>query len=138
MRSYSELIKFNTFKERYEYCRLQGEVGVATFGFDRYLNQKFYTSPEWRSLRHQVIIRDNGCDLAITNRPIYRAIRIHHLNPITIEDFQYDHNQKIFDIEFLVCVSHETHNAIHYGTEVNLPIQLVERKAGDTRLWKVY
>lgn len=134
IRSYSELIKLKTFEDRYEYLRLSGKLGVVTFGFDRYLNQRFYNSMEWRNLRREIIIRDGGCDLAIKDRDIIDGIRIHHLNAITIEDFESG-NYNILDPEFLICCSLDTHNAIHFGNKSNL-IQLpIERRKGDTTLW---
>lgn len=134
-RTYSELIRIPTFKERYEYCKLQGQVGIDTFGFDRYLNQTLYRSAKWRSLRNQIIIRDNGCDLAWPDFPINYRLLIHHLNPITEQDV-LNESSVLFDPENLICVSHDTHNAIHYGTEVLLPKGPVVRAPNDQCPWK--
>lgn len=132
---YSELIQLPTFKERYDYLQIKGQVGESTFGFDRYLNQIFYKSPEWKRVRDYVIARDNGCDLGIEDRPIYGRILIHHMNPITQRDI-YRRQDEILDPEFLIAVSHVTHNAIHYGDESMLFIDLVERTANDTCPWR--
>ena len=118
IRTYSELITIPTFEERFEYLQLKGSVGKDTFGYDRYLNQVLYRSPEWKRLRNQIIIRDGGCDLACDGYDIYDKVLIHHLNPITVEDV-LARSRKVFDPDNLVCVSHSTHNAIHYG-EVDL------------------
>jgi len=126
--------RYSQFEDRYNYLRLMGEIGASTFGFDRYINQRFYTSREWRLVRHQVIIRDNGCDLGAPGHDIYGTIFIHHMNPMTVEDVKYGNND-ILDPEFLVTVTHRTHNAIHYGDERLLPQPFVERKPGDTKLW---
>lgn len=134
IRSYSELRRLTTFKERFDYLKLHGKVGDSTFGFDRYLNQQFYTSFEWRQLRRRVILRDNGCDLGIEGYEIHRGLYIHHMNAITVQDLVRG-NPDILDPEFLITVTHKTHNAIHYGDEKLLPRQLVERKPGDTKLW---
>lgn len=135
-RSYSELKLIQSFKERYEYLRIGGHVGIETFGFDRYLNQALYTSPRWRKVRRDVIIRDDGCDLGIDGFYIFDKILVHHMNPITVKDIE-DDNEDIFDPEFLICVSGQTHNAIHYGDEKKLPnFQFVERTKYDTCPWK--
>jgi len=133
-RRYSELKKFTEFKDRYNYLKLTGEVGATTFGFDRYLNQLLYHSRKWRNIRRDVIIRDNGCDLGVEGFNIYDKIIIHHMNPISIDDLEHD-DPMVFDPEYLICVSHRTHNAIHYGDESQLPRDYVERKPGDTMLW---
>lgn len=133
-KSYSELTSFSTFLDRYRYLKLGGRIGEETFGFDRYLNQTLYKSPEWRRVRDEVIIRDNGCDLGLDGYEIYGKILIHHINPITQRMIQ-DRDPEIFDLENLICVSHNTHNAIHYGDESLLPILPVERYKGDTKLW---
>ena len=112
IRTYDELITIPTFEERYEYLKLKSGVGVATFGSDRYLNQVLYTSPEWKSFRNRIILRDNGCDLAMEDRAIFGNITIHHLNPITVDDV-VNRNPMVFDPNNVVCVSHNTHNAIH-------------------------
>ena len=135
IRTYSELIAIPTFKERFEYLRLDGTVGKETFGFDRYLNQVFYRSPEWKSIRDQVIVRDNGCDLGIEGHEIYGRIIIHHMNPLTMEDV-LDRNPIIFNPEFLITTTHNTHNAIHYGDENLLITTPIERSKNDTCPWK--
>ena len=114
MRTYGELIQIPTFKERFEYLKLVGEVGKDTFGFDRYLNQNFYKSPIWRRIRNEVILRDNGCDLAHPDFPIAGKIIIHHMNPVDTDDVIYQ-REILVNPEYLVCVGHLTHNAIHYG-----------------------
>lgn len=135
IRTYSELITIPTFKERFEYLRLDGTVGKETFGFDRYLNQVFYRSPEWKSIRDQVIVRDNGCDLGIEGHEIYGRIIIHHMNPLAMEDV-LDRNPSIFNPEFLITTIHNTHNAIHYGDENLLITAPIERSKNDTCPWK--
>ena len=135
IKTYSELSKLITFEERYNYLRLNGLVGKETFGFDRYLNQVFYRSSKWRSIRDFVIVRDNGCDLGIEGREIHGRIIIHHMNPITIQDITQQ-TEFLLDPEFLISASHETHNAIHYG-DTNLLIQeSFERKRNDTCPWR--
>lgn len=134
IRTYSELRRLHTFEERYHYLALQGVVGGATFGFDRYINQQFYTSHEWRQVRHHVIARDLGCDLGVEDHEIYNRIVIHHMNPMSADDIMYS-DDKILDPEFLITTTHKTHNAIHYGDESLLPRKLVDRAPGDTRLW---
>ena len=135
MKTYSELIKLLTFEERFQYLRLDGTVGKDTFGFDRYLNQRFYASPQWKQIRDSVIIRDNGCDLAIGDRMIFGRILVHHMNPISAEDICCQ-SDLLTNPEYLICVSHDTHNAIHYGDENQLVIMPPERKPGDTCPWK--
>lgn len=135
IKCYSDLIALPTFKERYQYLRLKGSVGVDTFGFDRYLNQNFYRSAEWRRIRDHVIVRDNGCDLGIEDRMIPGRILIHHMNPITEKDIIH-RSEILMDPEFLICVSHNTHNAIHYGDESLLIPELVVRTRNDTCPWK--
>ena len=137
IRTYSELICLPTFEERYKYCQLSGRIGSETFGFERYLNQSFYTSTEWRTVRRLVIIRDQGSDLGIPDRPIFGFVRVHHLNPITVEDFEKC-SDLILDPEFLICVSLDTHNAIHFGNEKNIVSLPKERRKGDTTPWRVY
>lgn len=133
--SYSELITFPTFQERYRYLKQAGIVGEETFGGHRYLNQAYYTSAEWRSVRNKVIIRDNGCDLGMEGFEINDRVYIHHINPITEEDI-LDRSPALFDMENLICVSFNTHQAIHYGDESMLPINYFsERSPGDTKLW---
>ena len=136
-RNYSEMIKLKSFEERYNYLKLSGPIGIATFGFDRYLNQSFYTSYKWRQVRRDIIVRDEACDLAIPERSIFGAIRVHHMNPIAPEDLELE-KDIVFDPEFLICVSHNTHNAIHFGNEKNLFTLPKERKRGDTTLWKTF
>ena len=135
MRTYSELKKLKTFKERYEYLKLGGKVGDDTFGFERYLNQKFYKLPEWRRVRDLVILRDNGCDLGVEGHEIYDRVIIHHMNPIVSSDI-VRHSEEILDPEQLICVSHRTHNAIHYGIDDPFPREYIPRKPGDTCPWK--
>lgn len=133
-RNYTELIQLKTFEERFEYLKLSGRTGVITFGFDRYLNQTFYRSQEWKRVRREVIIRDNACDLAIPDRSIISGVRVHHMNPVTAEDLEFG-SSIILDPEYLICVSHNTHNAIHFGSKDNLVMLPKERKKGDTTLW---
>lgn len=131
---YTELIRRHTLEDRFEYLSLRGEVGASTFGFDRYINQGFYKSREWRHLRNEIIVRDNGCDLGIEGYEIHDRIIIHHMNPMTVEDIEHG-DDSILDPEFLISVSHNTHNAIHYGDYRLLPRPIVERRRGDTLLW---
>jgi len=121
-------------EERFDYLSLRGQVGESTFGFDRWINQDFYTSKEWRDLRHEVIVRDEGCDLGIPGFEIHSRLAIHHMNPMRVEDI-VDGNDDILNPEFLIVVSHRTHNAIHYGDASLLPKPPIERRPGDTRLW---
>lgn len=132
-RSYSELRRILTFEERYEYLALRGTVGQATFGFDRWINQRFYRSPQWHQIRDVVILRDNGCDLGIPGHEIHGRLLVHHMNPLIMEDFS--DLDLLLDPEFLITVTHQTHNAIHYGDDHLLPRAPVERRPGDTRLW---
>lgn len=134
-RTYNELILLKTFEERFDYLRLNGQCSEITFGGHRLLNQMLYRSPQWQEVRRRVIIRDNGCDLAIEDRPINDQILIHHINPITIDQVT-NFDSCIFDLNNLISVSKKTHNAIHYGDGTNLaPSTITERKPGDTRLW---
>lgn len=135
IRTYSELITFPTFRDRFEYLRLDGTVGKETFGFDRYLNQMLYRSQRWKSARDYVIIRDNGCDLAMEGHEIPGRIIIHHMNPITIEEIQQE-SEDLFDPEFLICTIHNTHNAIHYGDEKLLVVEPIVRTPNDTCPWR--
>ena len=135
IRTYSELIQLPTFEERFDYLRLDGVVGKDTFGFDRYLNQQFYRSSEWKRIRNQVIVRDNGCDLGIDEYEIHGRILIHHMNPISIEDLQYM-SDLLMNPEYLICVSHRTHNAIHYGDESLIVAAPIERSQNDTCPWR--
>lgn len=134
-RSYRELRRLRTFEERFEYLKISGVVGRETFGFQRYLNQKFYHSTEWKHARRDIIVRDNGCDLGVKDREIFGRIIVHHINPITIEDIEFGRDI-IFDPNNLICCSHNTSNAIHYG-DASLLIKLPQqRRKGDTKLWK--
>ena len=135
IRTYSELIQLPTFEERFNYLRLDGVVGKDTFGFDRYLNQQFYRSSEWKRIRNQVIVRDNGCDLGIDDYEIHGRILIHHMNPISIEDLQHM-SDLLMNPECLICVSHRTHNAIHYGDERLIVTAPIERTQNDTCPWR--
>lgn len=135
IKTYSELITIPTFEERFEYLQLKGSVGKDTFGYDRYLNQVLYRSPEWKRLRNQIIIRDNGCDLACDGYDVYGKVLIHHLNPITVEDV-LARSRRVFDPDNLVCVSHSTHNAIHYGDVDLLVTGPIIRTKNDTCPWR--
>ena len=136
LKTYSELITLPTFEERFEYLRLDGIVGSDTFGHDRYLNQMLYQrNPKWRAVRNQVIIRDNGCDLGMEGYNIYGKIIVHHMNPITIEDLERE-SELIFDPEYLICVTHNTHNAIHYGDQDLLMKGPIVRTKNDTCPWR--
>jgi hypothetical protein len=134
LRSYSELRRLETFEERYHYLRLGGLLGVRTFGFDRWINQRFYKSQEWKHVRNHVISRDNGCDLGIIGFEIHSGLIVHHMNPISLKFIQ-DGEEWIIDPNFLITTSLRTHNAIHYGNEDLLPRGPIERKLGDTTLW---
>lgn len=134
IRTYRELTRLKSFEERFEYLKLRGQVGKSTFGYDRYINQAFYRSSEWRRVRNLVIARDEGLDLGVTGYEIFDRPIIHHMNPMGLEDL-VSGDDDILNPEYLVCVSHRTHNAIHYGDESLLPKPLVERRPGDTRLW---
>ena len=135
IRTYSELIALPTFEERYRYLKLDGRVGEDTFGFDRYLNQIFYKSKEWRSVRDYVIARDNGCDLGIEGHEIFGKILIHHMNPITKTDI-LERSDLLLNPEYLICTIKNTHDAIHYGDENLLIITPKERTKNDTCPWK--
>lgn len=135
MKTYTELLKFPTFEDRFNYLMLQGAVAEETFGFDRWLNQNFYRSAEWRSIRDFVIIRDGGCDLAMDGYEIYDKIIVHHMNPIEQSDILHS-SDILINPEYLVCVSHNTHNAIHYGDASLLMTAPIERRPGDTCPWK--
>ena len=135
IKTYSELITIPTFEERFEYLQLKGSVGKDTFGYDRHLNQVLYRSPEWKRLRNQIIIRDCGCDLACEGYDIHSKVLIHHLNPITVEDV-LTRSRKVFDPDNLVCVSHSTHNAIHYGDVDLLVTGPIIRTKNDTCPWR--
>lgn len=135
IKNYSELSLLPTFEERFEYLKLEGVVGADTFGFDRIFNQKFYQSYEWKTVRNEIIVRDLGCDLGIEDRQIFGRILIHHMNPISLKDIS-DATKFLLNPEYLICVSHDTHNAIHYGDIRLVKKDLVERKPNDTCLWK--
>jgi len=137
IKTYKELSRLPTFEERFNYLKLGGSVGRATFGFDRYLNQSLYQSREWKKIRNDVIVRDGGCDLGIPGREIFIRTLIHHINPITVEDIE-DANDCVFDINNLICTSYDTHNAIHFGDESLLIRLPKERRKGDTTLWRTY
>ena len=135
MRRYSELILLPTLKERFEYLRLDGKVADETFGFDRWINQNFYRSPEWKRIRDQIIVRDMGCELAIPDYTIFGKIYIHHMNPIRKEDI-VRMSSLVLDQEYLICCSYSMHNAIHYGNEEMLPTDPVVRRPNDTCPWR--
>ena len=135
VRTYSELIALPTFEERYNYLKLDGAVGQATFGFDRYLNQAFYQSDEWKAIRDFVIVRDNGCDLAIGDYEIHGRIYIHHMNPITAEDI-LSHSDFLLNPDYLITTTHHTHTAIHYGDASLLITAPIERRKNDTCPWR--
>ena len=134
-RSYSELSRLGTFEERFRYLSLHGSVGTATFGFDRWINQAFYTSRDWREARHFVIARDLGCDLGIEGFEIHERVLIHHMNPITSEDIVHGDEDRLINPEYLITTTHNTHNAIHYGDERLLRKPYSPRQPGDTKLW---
>lgn len=134
-RCYKELRKLKTFEERYQYLKIGGKVGEATFGFDRYINQLLYTSQRWKKTRDKVIIRDGACDLGIEDRAIHGILFVHHMNPITIEDIEQERDH-IYDPEFLICTAMMTHNAIHFGNESLLVKLPPERKPNDTCPWR--
>lgn len=135
IRTYSELITLPTFIERYRYLKLSGRVGEDTFGFDRYLNQVFYQSKEWKSIRDYVITRDNGCDLGMVGHEIYGRILIHHMNPITADDI-LKRSDLLLNPEYLICTIKNTHDAIHYSDESLLITDPIERSKNDTCPWK--
>lgn len=134
IRSYREVRRLETLEERFRYLSLKGIVGESTFGFDRWVNQQFYRSKQWRDLRHHVIVRDEGCDLGVRGFEIHERPAIHHMNPMTVADITSG-DADILNPEYLIMASHQTHNAIHYGDENLLPRPPVERAPGDTRLW---
>jgi hypothetical protein len=133
-KSYSELVRFNSFEDRFNYLKLDGSVGASIFGYDRYLNQNFYRSREWKLARDGVILRDNGCDLGISGHEIHVDPLVHHINPMTPDDLIHG-EEWIFDPEFLILTTKETHNAIHFGNDSLLPKVVIERRPGDTKLW---
>lgn len=135
IKRYSELQQLETFEERFNYLKLSGSVGVETFGFDRYINQRFYKDPRWKSIRDQVIVRDSACDLGILDREIMGNVYVHHMNPITAQDI-INNSDLVFNPDYLICVSHETHNAIHYGDESYLnKYKIVDRTKNDQSPW---
>ena len=135
LKSYRNLILIPTFEERYEYLKLSGVVGESTFGFDRYLNQEFYTSKEWRQFRYKMIARDEGCDMGHPDFPIGGRVILHHINPLLVEDFE-NSSDALFDPDNVICVSKATHNAIHFGDETLLPAEPIIRTANDTCPWR--
>ena len=137
IKTYKELSRLPTFEERFNYLKLGGSVGRATFGFDRYLNQALYQSREWKKIRNDVIVRDGGCDLGIPGREIFIRTLVHHINPIAVDDIE-DANDCVFDMNNLICTSYDTHNAIHFGDESLLVRLPKERWKGDTTLWRTY
>jgi len=134
IRTYSELEFFHTFEDRFEYLKLGGSVGRSTFGFDRWVNQQFYTSWTWKHVRQAVIVRDNGCDLGISGHEIHLEILVHHMNPMTVDDIRNGEDW-MTNPEYLITTTKRTHNAIHYGNNLQLPKVVVARKQGDTKLW---
>lgn len=134
-KTYSELIQLPTFEERFRYLELDGQVGDETFGFDRYLNQKFYRSAEWKKVRQEVILRDGGCDLGIEERPIFGKVLIHHINPVSIDAIKQKEDW-VLNPEFLICTCKRTHDAIHYSDESILFVEPIERTPNDTCLWR--
>ena len=135
IKTYSELMTLPTFEERYRYLRIGGKVGEDTFGFDRYLNQIFYKSDEWKAIRNEIIVRDLGCDLGMDDREIYGTIYVHHMNPITKEDILL-RSDYLLNPEYLICTSKLTHDAIHYGDESLLITAPIERRKNDTCPWR--
>lgn len=133
-RSYSEMLQFRTFEERFEYLSLKAKIGEQTFGFERWMNQTFYRSKEWRELRHEIIVRDNGSDLGVEGFEIPERPIIHHIIPMTVDDLE-DGNPLCLDPENLITTTHNTHNAIHWGDKSLLRLPPVERRPGDTKLW---
>lgn len=134
IRTYSELLELETLLERYEYLALRGVVGSETFGFDRWINQQFYTSTQWRNLRRDIIVRDRSCDLGVEGYDIHGRVIIHHMNPLRQEDIVHG-TRNALDPEFLICTTHETHNAIHFGDANLLAKPHIPRSPGDTKLW---
>jgi hypothetical protein len=134
IRTYTELSRLTTLEERYHYLALRGVVGERTFGWERWANQRFYTSYEWKQIRRDVIVRDEGCDLGVAGYDLHENIIVHHMNPIMAADFSQDDPDNL-NMEYLISCSLKTHNAIHYGDESQLPRGLIERRPGDTTLW---
>lgn len=135
IKSYSELIKLKSLEDRFDYLKLGGAVGAATFGFDRIFNQLFYRSEEWKSIRNKVIIRDGCCDLGLDDYEIIGSVYVHHMNPIRIDDIKYN-TDILLNPEFLICTSFNIHNAVHYGDKSKLPKPLIERQPNDTCPWR--
>lgn len=133
-KSYIELKRFDSFEDRFEYLKLGGQVGKSTFGFDRWINQQFYMSYEWRYARDLVIARDMGCDLGVPGYEIHTDILVHHINPMVVEDIVHG-EEWIFDPDFLITTTKSTHNAIHYGSENPYPRTVLTRTPNDTKLW---
>lgn len=133
-KTYSDLVRLDSFEERFEYLKLGGGVGRSTFGFDRHINQRFYTSREWHDVRDYVIFRDEGCDLGVPGYEIHVKPLIHHMNPMVVDDIIHGETW-ILDPEFLITTTHHTHNAIHYGGENSYPKVVTERTPRDTKLW---
>jgi hypothetical protein len=135
IRSYSELRRLGTFEARFDYLELHGQVARSTFGFDRWMNQQFYTSRLWHLARDEVIVRDHGCDLGVRGHDIHVGLLVHHMNPMTMRDIE-NGEEWILNPEYLITTSHRTHNAIHYGNRNLLPRTVVARRPGDTTLWR--
>lgn len=134
IRTYSELVELETFRDRFEYLSLRGEVGCETFGFNRWINQQFYTSPAWKDLRRHAILRDEGCDLGVEGYEIHGRLIVHHMNPLVEEDIIHG-TRRALDLDFLICTTHDTHNAIHFGDASLLAKPYIPRRPGDTKLW---
>ncbi|AMM44372.1 HNH endonuclease [Arthrobacter phage Mudcat] len=134
IRTYSELIQYNTFEERFNYLALKGSVAAQTFGHERYLNQEFYRSRAWKQVRRDVIARDLGCDLGLEGFDIHDRPIVHHMNPMSADNIIHG-DEDILNMEYLITVTHKTHNGIHYGDDSVIPKPFVERRPGDTRLW---
>lgn len=135
LKSYSELITIDSYNDRFKYLEIGGDVGVSTFGFDRYLNQRFYKTSEWRKVRSQIIVRDNGCDLGVDGYEIGGIIIIHHINTVSVDDIKHKRFMLLLDPEYLISTSLNTHNAIHYGDESLITSLPLERRPNDTKLW---
>lgn len=134
-RRYSDLRRFGSFEDRFEYLLLRGQVAETTFGFDRWLNQQFYRSRLWHQVRDEVIVRDHGCDLGVLGYEIHTGLLVHHMNPLTRHDIA-NREEWILDPEYLITTTHRTHNAIHYGNRNLLPAPVVARRSGDTTPWR--
>lgn len=134
IRTYSDLCNYHTFEDRYDYLKIGGSVGASTFGFDRYINQSFYCSKEWKNVREFVIVRDNGCDLGILGYEIHVSLLVHHINPISADDIIHS-EEIVLNPDFLITTTMQTHNAIHYGNKSLLQKPYVSRSKNDTKLW---